>query len=185
MIRRLLRTSGSCASSSERNFSATKRPPLRSKNLWLANCCFAHISLGFPFLLRFCDEQSGHSLYPFHGYPGPVARSWRRPFPSCGVLYPQAPTLDREAIPATIAEFMHLGPHPRRLDGALGTSHSSAPFRNRSEAFDAAWPSQSLEQAKVPRGSYRNVCRRCNGSGQCLNCEEPVRFQRGSCNYHT
>ena len=22
-------------------------------------------------------------------------------------------------------------------------------------------------------------------SGQCLNCEEPVRFQRGSCNYHT
>src|SRR6516225_5336938 len=69
MIRRLLRTSGSCASSSERNFSATKRPPLRSKNLWLANCCFAHISLGFPFLLRFCDEQSGHSLYPFHGYP--------------------------------------------------------------------------------------------------------------------
>src|SRR6516225_8229245 len=38
-----------------------------------------------------------------------------------------------------------------RLDGALGTSHPSAPFRNRSEAFDAAWPSQSLEQAKVPR----------------------------------
>ena len=127
MIRRLLRTSGSCASSSERNFSATKRPPLRSKNLWLANCCFAHISLGFPFLLRFCDEQSGHSLYPFHGYPGPLARSWRRPFPSCGVPYPQAPTLDREAIPATIAEFMHLGPHPRRLDGALGRrSRSSA-----------------------------------------------------------
>ena len=60
-------------------------------------------------------------------------------------------TLDREAIPATIAEFMHFGPHPRRLDGAFGTSNSSAPFRNRSEAFDAAWPSQSLEQAKVPR----------------------------------
>ena len=73
---------------------------------------FRHISLGFPFLLRFCDEQSGPSLYPFHGYPGPLARSWRRPFPSCGVPYPQAPTLDREAIPATIAEFMHLGPHP-------------------------------------------------------------------------
>src|SRR5205823_6576072 len=45
----------------------------------------------------------------------------------------------------------HLRPHPRRLDGALGASHSSAPFRNRSEAFDTAWPSQSLEQAKVPR----------------------------------
>src|SRR5437764_14530579 len=46
---------------------------------------------------------------------------------------------------------MHVGPHPRRLNGTLGTSHSSAPFRNRSEAFDTAWPSQSLEQAKVPR----------------------------------
>src|SRR5437870_13717577 len=28
--------------------------------------------------------------------------------------------------------------------------YSSAPFRNRSEAFDTAWLSQSLEQAKVP-----------------------------------
>src|SRR5438876_6977969 len=46
---------------------------------------------------------------------------------------------------------MHVGPHPRRLNGTLGTSHSSAPFRNRSEAFDTAWPSQSFEQAKVPR----------------------------------
>ena len=53
--------------------------------LWLANCCFAHISLGFPFLLRFYDEQSGHSLYPFHRYPGPLARTRRRSFPSCGV----------------------------------------------------------------------------------------------------
>src|SRR6266478_2003188 len=40
---------------------------------------------------------------------------------------------------------------PRRLNGTLGTSHSSAPFRNRSEAFDTAWPSKSFEQAKVPR----------------------------------
>ena len=39
---------------------------------------------------------------------------------------------------ATI-EFMH-GPHPRRLNGTLGTSNSSAPFRNRSEAFDTAPP---------------------------------------------
>ena len=65
MIRRLLRTSGSCASSSERNFSATKRPPLRSKNLWLANCCFAHISLGFPFLQRSCGAQSRRLLSSF------------------------------------------------------------------------------------------------------------------------
>src|SRR5580693_5971743 len=76
---------------------------------------------------------------------------WRRPFHSCGVPYPQAPTLDRGSLTATLAEFMHVRPHPRRLNGTLGTSHSSAPFRNRSEAFDTAWPSQSLEQAKVPR----------------------------------
>ncbi len=48
--------------------------------LWLANCCFAHISLGFPFLLRFCDEQSRPSFCPFPCYPGPlaVARSRQR-----------------------------------------------------------------------------------------------------------
>src|SRR4029077_13990160 len=95
--------------------------------LWLANCCFAHISLGFPFLLRFCDEQSGHSVYPFPCYPGPLARSWGRPFHRCGVPYPQAPTLDRDSLTTTIAEFMHIGPHPRRLNGSLGTSNSSAP----------------------------------------------------------
>lgn len=57
----------------------------------------------------------------------------------------------RESLPATIAGFMHVGPHPHRLDGTLGTSQSSAPFRNRSEALDTASASQSLEQAKVPR----------------------------------
>jgi hypothetical protein len=76
---------------------------------------------------------------------------WRRPFPSCGVPYPQAPTLDGDSLTATIAEFVHVGPHPRRLNGTLGTSHSTAPFRNRSETFDTASPSQSHEQAKVPR----------------------------------
>jgi hypothetical protein len=34
-------------------------PAAPRMNLWLANCCFAHISLGFLFLLRSCDEQSG------------------------------------------------------------------------------------------------------------------------------
>ena len=29
---------------------------------------------------------------------------------------------------------MRVGPHPRRLDGALGASNSSAPVRNRTEA---------------------------------------------------
>ncbi len=120
------------------------------KHLWLANCCFAHDSLGFPVLLRFCDAQSGRSFYPLHCYPGPLARSWRRPFPSCGVASPQAPTPDRESLPATIAESTRVGPHPRRLAGALGASNSSSPFRNRTEALDTARPSQSLEQAKVP-----------------------------------
>jgi len=90
---------------------------------------------------RFCDEQSGHSVYPFPCYPGPLARSWRRPFHRCGVPYPQAPTLDRDSLTTTIAEFMHIGPHPRRLNGTLGTSNSSAPFRNCTEAFDTASPS--------------------------------------------
>ena len=110
----------------------------QNRVLWLANCCFAHISLGFPFLLRFCDEQSGYSFYPFPCYPGTLARSWRRPFHNCGVPYPQALTLDRGSLTATIAECMHLGPHPRRLNGTLGTSHSSAPFRNCTEALDTA-----------------------------------------------
>ena len=52
---------------------------------------------------------------------------------------------------------MHVGPHPRRLNGTLGTSHSSAPFRNRSEAFDTARSSQSLGQAEVPRAVLPEV----------------------------
>src|SRR6266513_4983539 len=112
-----------------------------SSSLWLANCCFAHISLGFPFLLRFCDEQPGHSFYPFYCYPGALARSWRRPFPRRGVASAQAPDPDLESLPETISEFTRVGPGPCWLDGALGASNSSAPFRNRSEAFDTASPS--------------------------------------------
>lgn len=93
--------------------------------------------------------QSGRSLHPFHRYPGPLARTWRRPFHSCGVASPQAPTPDRESLPATIAESIRVRPHPCRLDGALGASNSSAPFRNCTEALDTASPSQSHEQAKV------------------------------------
>jgi len=58
---------------------------------------------------------------------------------------------------ATIAEFMHVGPYPRRLDGVIGTPHSSAPFRTCSEAFDTAWPSQSPEQA-VPLMTVFLLC---------------------------
>jgi hypothetical protein len=31
----------------------------RAKDLWLANCYFAHDSSGFPALRRFCDAESG------------------------------------------------------------------------------------------------------------------------------
>ena len=123
---------------------------LTCTRLWLANCYFAHDSLGFPILLPFCDAQSGHSFYPLDRHPGSVARSWRRPFHRRGITSPQTPTPDRESLPATIAQSIRVGPHLRRLDGALAASNSSAPFRNCTEALDTARPSQSHEQAKVP-----------------------------------
>src|SRR5205823_3459020 len=115
-----------------------------------ANCYFTRDSSGFPALLRFFDAQSGRSFHPFHRRPGSVARSWRGPCPHCGVASAQAPDPDLESLPETISEFTRVGPGPHWLDGALGASNSSAPFRNRSEAFDTASRSQSLEQAKVP-----------------------------------
>jgi hypothetical protein len=118
--------------------------------LWLANYYFARDSSGFSVLLRFYDAQAGRSFHPPHRHSGPVARTWRRPFHSCGVASPQAPTPDRESLPATIAESICVGPHPCRLDGAPSASNSSAPFCNCTEAFDTASPSQSHEQAKVP-----------------------------------
>ena len=57
-------------------------------------------------------------------------------------------TADRESLPATSAESIRVGPHPCRLDGALAASDSSAPFRNRTEAFDTARPSPSHEQGE-------------------------------------
>jgi hypothetical protein len=120
------------------------------QNLSLANCYSAHhFLLGFRVLLRFCDAQSSRSFHPLHCYPGPLARTWQRPFPGCGVASPQAPTPDRESLPATIAQSTRVGPHPRRLARALGATNSSAPVGNRTEALDTARPSQSLEQAKV------------------------------------
>jgi hypothetical protein len=112
--------------------------------------CSPYNSLGFPVLPRFCDAQSRRSFPLLHRYLGPLTRTWRCPFHSCGVTSPQAPTPDRESLPATRAQSTHAGPHPRRLAGALGASNSSAPFRNRSEALHTAGPSQSHEPAKVP-----------------------------------
>ena len=39
---------------------------MRARQLWLANCYFAHNSLEFPVLLRFCDARSGRPVHPFH-----------------------------------------------------------------------------------------------------------------------
>ena len=116
----------------------------------MANCDFAQDSSGFPVLLPFFDARSGRCFRPFDCRPDSVARSWRRPFRSRGIASPQTPTPDRESLPATIAESIRVGPHLRRLAGALAASNSSAPFRNRTEALDPVSPSQSHEPAKVP-----------------------------------
>jgi hypothetical protein len=94
--------------------------------LWLANCYSAHDSSGFPVLLPFFDAQPGRSFHPFDCRPGSVARSWRGPFRSRGVASPQTPTPDRESLPATSAESIRVGPHLRRLDGALAASNKAA-----------------------------------------------------------
>ena len=99
-------------------------------------------------LLRFFAAQSGRSFHPFHRRPGSVARSWRGPFPRCGVAPTEAPHPDLESLPETISPSTRIGPDPRWLDGALGASNSSAPFRNRSEAFDTASPHKALSKGK-------------------------------------
>jgi hypothetical protein len=106
--------------------------------LWLANCYFSRDSSGFSVLLRFFDAQSCRSFHPFHRRPGSVARSWRGPFPRGGVASPQAPDPDLESLPETISPSTRIGSDPRWLAGTLAASHSTAPFRNRSEAFDTA-----------------------------------------------
>src|SRR5580692_190573 len=52
-------------------------------HLWLANCYFAHDSLGFPALIPSCDATSDGSFHSLHFYSCPVAGSRRRPFPRC------------------------------------------------------------------------------------------------------
>ena len=119
-------------------------------HLCLANCYFAHNSLGFPALLPFFNASSLHPFHPLNRYPDPVVPTWRRPFPRCRVPSAQTPAPDRESLPPTIAQSILVGPHPCRLDGALGPSSPPSPFRNCAEALDTAKASQSLEQAKVP-----------------------------------
>ena len=40
--------------------------------VWLANCYFAHDSIGFLALLSFCDAPAGRSFHS--SVPGPLAR---------------------------------------------------------------------------------------------------------------
>jgi len=51
----------------------------------LANCYFAHTSLRFPALLPFFNASSRRPFHPLHHYLGPLARTRRCPFRSCGV----------------------------------------------------------------------------------------------------
>ena len=53
--------------------------------LWLANCYFPHNSLRFAALLPFFNASSGRPFHPLHRYLGPLARTRRCPFRSCGV----------------------------------------------------------------------------------------------------
>ena len=124
---------------------------LPATTLWLANCYFAHNSLRFPALLPFFNASSRRPFHPLNRYPDPVAPTWRRPFPRCGVPSAQTPAPDRKSLPATSAQSILVGPRPRRLDGALDPSYSSSPFRNRSEAFDTASPSQAMSKRKYRR----------------------------------
>src|SRR5499425_805185 len=118
--------------------------------LWVANCYFAHNSLRFPVLLPFFNASFRRPFHPLNRHPDPVAPTWRRPFPHCRVPSAQTPAPDRKSLTATISHSILVGPYPCRLDGALGPSYSSSPFRNCSEALDTPSPSQSHEQAKVP-----------------------------------
>jgi hypothetical protein len=96
----------------------------------------------------------------FHRHPDPVARTWRRLSPSYGVASSQAPTPDCESLPATISDSIREGPHPGRLDGALGASNSSAPFRSCTEVLDTARPSQvkpSINVSRNPRFFRCNI----------------------------
>ena len=132
------------------NRSRQRSPHLSSWDPCLANCYFAHNSLRFSVLLPFFNASFPRPFHPLNRHPNPVASTWRRPFPHCRVSSTKTPAPDRKSLPATISHAILVGPHPCRLDGALGPSYSSSSFRNCTEAFYPASPSQSHEQAKVP-----------------------------------
>jgi hypothetical protein len=127
-------------------------PQLRmvARLLWLAIVYFAQDSSRFPVLLPFFDTEFRRSFLPFHRHPARLlGPGGVRSLAGCGVASSQAPTPDCESLPATIAQSALVGPHSRRLAGALGASHSSAPFRNCIVALDIASPPQRRERAKV------------------------------------
>jgi hypothetical protein len=111
-----LKNSYRLPSESQDTSSAFNRKALSTPvcHVWLANCYFAHDSLGFPILLPSFDGQSGRSFYPLDRHHGPVARTGWGPFRSCGVPSPQAPTPDRESLPPS-----------RTTDGAVNLNLST------------------------------------------------------------
>jgi hypothetical protein len=71
-------------------------------HLCLANCYFAHNSLGFPALLPFFNASFPRPFHPLNRHPDPVAPTWRRPFPHCRVPSAQTPTPDPESLPTPV-----------------------------------------------------------------------------------
>jgi hypothetical protein len=87
--------------------------------LWLANCYFAHDSLGFPVLLPFFDGQSGRFI--------PLIATMARLLGAVGVrsIVAESLLLEHQLLSPSIAESKRVGSHPRRLAGAPGASNSS------------------------------------------------------------
>src|ERR1700688_1142588 len=73
---------------SDSNISRSLDRYLQRLKVSLANCYFARNSSGIPALLPCFDAPPGGSFHPFPCYPGPPARTWRRPLHSCGVASP-------------------------------------------------------------------------------------------------
>src|ERR1700732_908140 len=55
-----------------------------NRNPRLGNYYLPTIRQGSPSRYAFCDAQSDGSFHPLQCYSGPLARTWRRPFHSCG-----------------------------------------------------------------------------------------------------
>src|SRR5205807_2403142 len=68
------------------DFYGDKTGSIPIGDVWMANCYFAHNSVGLTVLLGFCDAGSGRPFHPFHHYAGSLARTGWGPFRSGGVM---------------------------------------------------------------------------------------------------